>query len=142
MEIKRIQKERRNGWAMEGGIAECYHAVNEKYKSENDGQQINVTCVYRCPVHNTAIGSKSIDSKHLIGKAMDIDMGANNWDGYRLNWKAGRAAFEVGNCVVKIHIGNGDYELFTADMSKSEKNSEGKYWWEIFPFLHIHVEVD
>lgn len=133
-------KYRHDGWAIEDGIAECYKAMKQRYYQEYGGQ-INVTCIYRCPVHNTVVGSTSRTSKHLSGKAMDIDMGPNDSNGYRLNWQAGRAAFLAGNCVVKIYTGS-NYVTFTQSMADSDTNSEGKYWWEIYPFWHIHVEVN
>jgi len=38
------------------------------------GEPLNVSCVYRCPVHNKAIGGAE-HSRHLVGDAADILIG-------------------------------------------------------------------
>jgi len=54
----------------------------------------------------------------------------------------GRCAFLAG-CCSQLKVYNGiTYVSFTQDMANSETNSEGKYWWELFPFKHIHIEVN
>jgi len=91
-------------------------------------------------VKNSSLSNSVLDSKHLEGKAMDIDMGANNQEGYKLNWQAGKAAFLAGNCIVKIYTGS-NYQPFTSEMSQSDRNSQGQYWWDVYPFHHIHVDT-
>lgn len=63
-------------WQWDNGVSDLFQAVRNQY-----GSAITVTSAYRCPLHNTSIGSNST-SAHPKGRAFDFDNGTNqaNWN--------------------------------------------------------------
>ncbi len=121
---------RHDGWAIEDGIAECYYAVESAYTAGT----INITCVYRCPKHNTDIGSTELDSKHLKGKAFDFDQLSSEE-----NWKVGKAAYECNSnyVILLYYYENGDKK----SKSFSEVKDENKKPWLTYTFEHGHIGI-
>ncbi len=119
------------GWAIENGIADCYNQVDQKYNEEFQGH-VNITCVYRCPVKNTAVDSPTTTSDHLEGKAFDFDQPSS-----LENWRVGKSAYECNpsyEILLYYYNSNGDKESIPFSDVES---GPGEY-----TFLHGHVGIN
>lgn len=76
---------------------------------------IGVTCVYRCPVHNShpnVRGSRT--SKHLLGKAFDFDQLSSE-----ANWDVAKKAYDKNsNWEILLYI-NGEKTPFSPSIPRT-----------------------